>query len=58
MAGKTDKKMAKKSLKEEETAVKEYTKRKKRAKSGKLKKALAHAIPEERHHAKMFRKAA
>lgn len=54
MTHKTNVKIAKKSLKEEKKAVKDYTARKKKTTNPKLKKALAHAIPEERHHAKLF----
>lgn len=45
---------AKKSYKEEEKAVSEYTKRRGDAKSEGLKKAYNHAIPEEKTHAKLF----
>lgn len=54
MSKQTNVKIAKKSLKEEKKAVKDYTARKKKTSNPKLKKALAHAIPEEQHHAKLF----
>lgn len=51
-----DVKSAKKSLREEKKAVKDYCKRKKEAKDKDLIKAYGHAIPEEKEHARMFRK--
>lgn len=53
-----DSKIAAKSLGEEKKAVKDYSNRLKRAKDPKLRKALKHAIPEERTHAKLFMEAA
>lgn len=50
----SDTAIARKSLGEEEKAVKDYTLRLKKAKSPALKKALRHALPEERTHAKLF----
>lgn len=44
------------SLKEEEAAIRDYTKRR-RGTHGGLRAAFDHALPEERDHARMFRKA-
>jgi hypothetical protein len=46
--------MAKKSLREEHKAVKDYTHRSKLSRDKKLKKVFHHAIPEEKEHARMF----
>ena len=48
--------MAKKSLHEEHKAVKDYTQRSKISRSKKLKKIFHHVIPEERDHAKKFKR--
>jgi hypothetical protein len=49
--------MAKQSLKEEKKAVKDYSRRKKATKAGILKKVFNHAIPEEKEHSGLFKKA-
>lgn len=49
-------KAAETSLSEEEAAIRDYTRRKKGT-SGPLRAAFEHALPEERDHAKLFRKA-
>lgn len=52
-----DKKIARKSLGEEEKAVDEYTERLRDADSPRLHRAFRHAIPEEKTHAHLFREA-
>lgn len=54
----SDASIAEQSLKEENKAVKDYSRRLEVAKTAPLKKALQHAIPEERSHAALFRKVA
>jgi len=48
--------MAKKSLKEERLAIKVYKQRSRKTSDKKLKKILHHVIPEERDHAKKFKR--
>lgn len=50
-----DKKLAKKSLGEEEEAIEDYTERLRDADSPRLHRAFRHAIPEEKTHAHLFR---
>ena len=49
-------KMAKKSLKEERLAIKVYKQRSRKTGDKKLKKNFHHVIPEERDHAKKFKR--
>jgi hypothetical protein len=49
-----DKQRARQSLTEERRAVADYTKRISESGDPKLKKILAHALREEKEHAKMF----
>lgn len=55
MGSESDEAMAKKSLGEEEQAIKDYTQRIAKATCPQLKKALRHALEEEKTHAKLFR---
>lgn len=49
--------IAKQSLSEEKKAVVDYTERLKHSKNRELREALEHALPEEKEHARLFKKA-
>lgn len=57
MSAKTDLKIARKSLGEERKAIRDYGNRLKQARNPKVRKAIKHALPEERTHAKLFQEA-
>jgi rubrerythrin len=54
MKKKASTRVAKKSLREERKAIKDYSNRSKKS-DKKLKKIYHHVIPEEREHARMFK---
>jgi len=57
MVKRKDKVMAKKSVKEEHKAIKDYGKREKESKSKTLKHQFKRIIKDEKEHAKAFKKA-
>ncbi|HEX9060835.1 MAG TPA: ferritin family protein [Clostridia bacterium] len=50
----SDEMMARKSLEEENKAIRDYTERMNKCKDKKLKELFAHAIKEEKEHSKLF----
>ena len=50
----SDIKIAEQSLKEEKQAIEDYTHRKKLTSDSELRKALTHALSEEKEHAQLF----